>query len=330
MNSFCQTKVSVIVPIYNVEKYIERCVRSLMEQTLDNIEYIFINDATPDRSMEVLNCVINEYPLRLQSVNIINNEKNMGLAFSRKTGMLLAHGKYIISCDSDDWIEPNMYESLYNLAIETNSDVVMCDFINEYDDHYSIETFVEIVDFRKEALKASGVYWWSVVNRLVKSEIIKSNNIYPIEGVNYTEDLNTMMRIYYHSNKISHIHVPLYHYNRTNETSLVHKDILTNIPQHAKSLEYLYRYFLSLPNTTEIIKLLKLSHIALRDTLLASKTTKKTWKLWARTLPYTYEFVQENPNLSKLYKLLYSNASKGFISPFKFYLWLGKLKHGLL
>lgn len=327
MESDHQPKVSVIVPIYNVEKYIERCVRSLMEQTLDDIEYIFINDATPDGSMEVLNRVINEYPERLPMIKIINNEKNEGSASTRKTGMKVATGKYQIHCDSDDWVELNMYEIMYNKAIENKSDIVVCDFINEYHDHNSIETFVDINNLKEEALKASGKYWWSVWNRLVRTEIIKINSIYPIDGVNYTEDLNTMMRIYYYSESINHIHKPLYHYDRTNEGSIVHKDKYTNIPQHAKSLEFLYHYFLSLPNTEEIIKLLKLSHIALRDSLIADNPSCKSWNIWRKTLPYTYKFVKEDNNLSSLYKFFYVFASKWGVFPFKLYIWLSRLKN---
>ena len=327
MGSNHQPKVSVIVPIYNVEKYIERCVRSLMEQTLDDIEYIFVNDATPDNSMDVLNRVINEYPERLPMIKIINNETNEGSASTRKKGMKAANGKYQIHCDSDDWVDYDMYEVMYNKANDTNSDVVVCDFINEYHDHNSIETFVDINDFKTEALKARWQYWWSLINRLVKSEIIKSHDIYPIDGVNYTEDLNTMMRIYYYSESINHIHKPLYHYDRTNEGSIVHKDKYTNITQHAKSLKYLYEYFFNLPNTEHIIQLLKLSHISLRDTLISAELNKESWIIWRKTLPYTYKFVEENNNLSKTYKTIYKMASKGFVIPFKIYIWLSGVKN---
>ena len=103
-------KLSIIVPMYNTEKYIERCARSLFEQTLTGIEFIFVNDCSPDRSLLILKRIIDEYVDRSLVIRIIEHEKNMGLAVARTTGLNQAKGEYIIHCDSDDWIETDMYE----------------------------------------------------------------------------------------------------------------------------------------------------------------------------------------------------------------------------
>ena len=95
-----QPFVSVIVPIYGVEKYIERCARSLLEQTIENIEYIFVNDCTKDNSIAILESVIKEYPHREHQVRIIHHGTNKGLPQARKTGLLNAHGEYIAHCDN--------------------------------------------------------------------------------------------------------------------------------------------------------------------------------------------------------------------------------------
>lgn len=121
-------KVSIIIPVYGVEKYIERCIRSLFEQTLRDIEYIFIDDCTPDKSVEILKRVLEEYPQRKSQVVIHRMEKNSGQAAVRKWGMLNATGEYVIHCDSDDWVDVHMYEEMYNKAIEEDADVVVCDF----------------------------------------------------------------------------------------------------------------------------------------------------------------------------------------------------------
>ena len=105
-------KVSVIIPVYGVEKYIERCARSLFEQTLDDIEYLFIDDCTPDRSVEILKQVLDEYPHRKNQVIIHRMEKNSGQAAVRKWGMLNVAGEYVIHCDSDDWVDIYMYEAM--------------------------------------------------------------------------------------------------------------------------------------------------------------------------------------------------------------------------
>ena len=101
-----ENKVSVIIPIYKVEKFIERCVCSLMEQTLQEVEYIFVDDATPDKSIEVLERCLTLYPNR-KSV-ILHHAQNQGLPAARNTGLQVASGKYIFHCDSDDYVEQDM------------------------------------------------------------------------------------------------------------------------------------------------------------------------------------------------------------------------------
>ena len=102
-------KVSVIIPVYNVEKYIERCARSLLEQSLKDIEYIFVDDCSPDNSITMLENILKEYPERQPLVKILFHEPNRGLAYTRQEGVDAAKGEYIIHCDSDDWVEPEMY-----------------------------------------------------------------------------------------------------------------------------------------------------------------------------------------------------------------------------
>ena len=99
------TKVSILVPIYGVEKYIERCARLLFEQTYENIEYVFVNDCTKDRSLDILKNVIEQYVLRKPHITIVDNERNLGLAGTRNVAMARATGDFVIHVDSDDYIE---------------------------------------------------------------------------------------------------------------------------------------------------------------------------------------------------------------------------------
>ena len=94
-------KISIIVPIYNVEQYIERCARSLFEQTYDDIEYVFVDDCSPDNSLNILYEVLNDYPHRISNVKIIRHIENKGLTAARNSGLEVATGDYIAHCDSD-------------------------------------------------------------------------------------------------------------------------------------------------------------------------------------------------------------------------------------
>lgn len=119
-------KVSVIIPVYGVEKYIERCARSLFEQTLDDMEFIFVDDCTKDNSIQVLEMVITDYPNRKEQIKILHHEHNKGLSHARETGVNAATGEYIAHCDSDDWVEKEMYAELYRSAIAGEYDYVKC------------------------------------------------------------------------------------------------------------------------------------------------------------------------------------------------------------
>ena len=122
-------KISIIIPVYKVEKYIERCARSLFEQTLDDIEYLFIDDCSPDKSIEELKDILDEYPHRKSQTIIHRMERNKGQAAVRYWGVKNATGDYLIHCDSDDWVELDMYQQMYNKAIEEDADVVVCDYV---------------------------------------------------------------------------------------------------------------------------------------------------------------------------------------------------------
>ena len=133
--------VSVIVPVYGVEHYIERCARSLFSQTFRSVEFIFVNDCTKDGSMNVLSEVMKEYPE--VDVKVIDLERNMGLPQARRAGVGQATGDYILHVDSDDWIEPNMVERLYERAEETGADMVCCDWSEEHEDHDEVFSHYE-------------------------------------------------------------------------------------------------------------------------------------------------------------------------------------------
>ena len=116
--------VSILVPIYNVDKYIERCMRSIFEQTYRDIEYIFVDDCATDNSIEILQNVIQEYPDRKEHIRIISHEKNRGLAAARNTSVNNCQTDFLMHVDSDDYLEKNAVELLVNKQKETNADIV--------------------------------------------------------------------------------------------------------------------------------------------------------------------------------------------------------------
>ena len=206
-------KVSVCIPVYGVEKYIERCARSLFEQTMtDGIEFIFVNDCTKDNSIEILEKVLEEYPHRKEQVKIIHHEKNRGLVAARNTGLEHATGDYIIHCDSDDWVDPNMYEEMYNKAIATDADMVYCDYyvsttILYYIPHKGTCEIQEILNGLL-AGKIHGATW----NKLFKRSIAHNKNIWCPNHIVMYEDLLRTSQMIKMCKKIAFINKPLYFY----------------------------------------------------------------------------------------------------------------------
>lgn len=219
--------ISVIVPIYGVEKYIERCVRSLFRQTMtDKVEFIFVNDCTRDRSIEVLTAVIDEYSHLSSQIKIINHLRNRGLAAARKTGLAAACGEYILHLDSDDYFEPDMLELMYGEALAKNADVVVSDFFMTFKrgDEYKE---CPIYDTKEDILKSiiapsrygNKTIGPSVWNKLTKRSIYTRHNINPIEGINHGEDFIIAMQILYYADVITKVDHAFVHYNKQNPGS---------------------------------------------------------------------------------------------------------------
>lgn len=221
-------KVSVIIPIYKVEAFIERCATTLMEQTLREVEYIFVDDATPDRSIQILEEVVARYPERKEQVRIVHHDINKGLPAARNTGLALATGEYIFHCDSDDYVEPTMLEELYNAAQRKNADAVWCDWYLSFEKN---ERYMKQPSYEApiEAVKGmlSGAMKFTVWNKLIKHSLYSDNNIVFPEGYGMGEDMTTIM-LFACTQKIAYVPKALYHYVKLNTCAYTQ----TYSPQH--------------------------------------------------------------------------------------------------
>lgn len=217
-------KVSVIIPIFKVRNVIERCVCSLFEQTLEDVEYIFVDDASPDDSVEILKSCLKRYPERWGQVRILTHEKNRGLTAARNTGLRAATGKYIAHCDSDDYIDLDMYKLLYEKAEGANADLAFCDFYFKYKgDKVERYNAVPLSD-KENLIKAYIGSGWTVVwNMIAKRELYEKYSLLSPNNITYCEDFHLSVRLMHFSNIISKVEVPLYYYNQENNTSIMHK-----------------------------------------------------------------------------------------------------------
>ena len=197
-------KISIIVPVYNVEKYIDKCLSSLTEQTLQDIEIIIVNDGTLDNSEKIIEKYVIKYPSKIKYYE----KKNGGLSSARNYGLEYATGEYIAFLDSDDYVETNMYEEMYNLAKKENADMVECNFIWEWE--YGKQIFDKRREYKtkEEMMKKPRVVAW---NKIYKREILNKYKIRFPEGLIY-EDMEFFYKLLPHLNKISYINKYLVHY----------------------------------------------------------------------------------------------------------------------
>lgn len=205
-------KVSVIVPIYGVESYIERCVRSLMEQTYTNCEYIFVDDCTLDASIDILKRTLDDYPVRKKCTIIVQNDVNKGLPQTRKHGFQYATGDFIANVDSDDFVEADYIESMVN-ALDVQTDLVWCSYFQD-----NGAGAVEVIDnmpskgHSSETIISEILSWQihsSVWSKLVRYEIYQQI-MFPSYG--YLEDMATTIQTVSLAKHISFCNKPTYHY----------------------------------------------------------------------------------------------------------------------
>ena len=208
--------VSVIVPVYNVEKYLDECLSSLVNQTLSDIEIIVVNDGTKDNSQSIIDHYVKQYPNKV--VSLI--KENGGLGDARNYGIPYAKGEYIGFVDSDDVIHLEMYEKMFNKAKLENSDLVLCDL--EYFYETSSEKMVkeglvqiENIDINKTVF-LSPLFAWNKLYR--RTLFIESELKYPI-GLWY-EDIPVTVPFFTLARKISYVHETLIYY-RQRSTSIM-------------------------------------------------------------------------------------------------------------
>ena len=237
-------KVSILVPIYNVEKFFSRCLESLFNQTYQNIEYVFVNDCTPDNSMVVLQNFMEKYPSRAKLVRIIENTNNCGIAIVRNTLIKNATGDYVLFVDSDDWIEEDMVEKLVDKAIQTDADVVGCDYYEDYPNkavlckqHYPTD--------RIEAMKAmtllkiKGVLW----KLLIRHDLIVKNNLSFIPEIHFGEDYIFCCKLFFYAKSISNVDEALYHYVQYNPNNYCSSNSDKRIQSFAKAIKTVETFY---------------------------------------------------------------------------------------
>ena len=222
-------KVSVIIPVYQVEQYLECSVRSLMEQSLEDMEFIFVDDASTDKSLAVLESILDRYPHRKPMVRIVRNERNKGVHWARKTGVDLAVGEYVGFCDPDDWCEPDMFEKMYMTACGQNADIVVNNCYIEQNDSLIYKTTYLCSSTPQECLRRfhqknrmAVAFWRHLIRRTTLSPTFFDR----VTPADRGTDLFVIIQVYYYARSIALTPDCLYHY-RIRPYSITNAPILS-------------------------------------------------------------------------------------------------------
>jgi len=212
--------VSILVPVYGTEKYIEKCVRSILDQTYPNIEIVIVNDCTPDNSMKIIRDVMAAYPNRVNDVKIVNHTVNQGIAGSRNDCIDAASGDFLFFLDSDDWIDLETIETLVDKQHETNADIVSCQLIVNEDELKAnyIEPHYPSRDAMLTHYLTQG-WHHELCGRLIRSSLFSTNEIRFIPGCNMAEDWRVTPMLVWYAQRIAFVNKYFYHY-RHNDNSI--------------------------------------------------------------------------------------------------------------
>ena len=296
--------ISVIMPVYNVEKYLIKSLDSLVNQTLKDIEIIVVNDGSTDNSKKIIEIYKEKYQDKIKYLE----KPNGGLSDARNFGIPHATGEYIAFLDSDDYVELDTYEKMYNKAKEENADMVECDFIWEYPDKRKIDNGI-IYNGKKEMLTYARVVAW---NKLIKRDLLEKYKIEFPKGLRY-EDVEFFYKMVPYYNKVSFVKEPLIHYiQRESSISKVQNErtkeifeVLDNVINYYKNknlyneykdeLEYTYSRLLL---CSSLFRMVKIKDKKVKKELLNATWTKLNEKFpnWKKN-----KILKENKSMKNLY-----------------------------
>ena len=265
--------ISILIPVYNVEQYIKRCIMSVMAQTyIGEMECILVDDCGTDKSMVVAEQLITNYDGNIRFC-VVRHTHNRGLAAARNTAVEAAKGDFIVHIDSDDWIEPTMVEALVRKQQKTGADIVSCNAVAHY---VSNDVICEEPDYssKEEMMRSiirftlNHVIW----RRLIRTSLYKDNGITAYEGVNIGEDYYTLPRLLFYADSFAKCNAALYHYNCMNEQSYMQA--------HKKSFNY-SRYQNDIESINILVDFFKLHD----DAYLADLYRLKAWVVYWKFYP---------------------------------------------
>ena len=250
--------ISLIVPVYGVEKYIAEFARSVFSQSYPHVQFIFINDGTKDNSMDVLNKVVDsEFP-DIRDKVVIVDKKNAGLPAARKTGLEYVTGDYVYHVDPDDWISPGSFEAIASKAAETDADIIFFNYVKEYESRTSVKKEYPYRISEKQTYirnmynhKAYG----TLCNKCVKRSLYTQSEIFH-PRYSYAEDCYLSVQLVARASSIAYLDMDVYHYRKNNPHSITRQGRKRRKEEYAMNFLDLYEKYREVPSGENPVEVL--------------------------------------------------------------------------
>ena len=288
-------KISVIVPVYNTEKYLHRCIDSVLAQTYKDFELLLIDDGSKDSS----GAICDEYAAQDTRVGVFHKE-NGGVSSARNAGLAIASGDWIMHLDGDDWIAPDIQERLIRKGEDTGADIVMGDFLFAYSDR---DILYSLPDWDNNKTASLNRYitsvWTCVWGGIHKRSLYEVYQLKSPQGVTYCEDFHLMARLCYHAKKVVNIHQPFYHY-RQQEGSVMHN--LNKRTERDEQWVYqdIIRFFKEKGVYDDYRKSMCWSMLKATQELVLDKST---WKTFQEMVPEKKHYIWDCPYINRKLKM---------------------------
>jgi glycosyltransferase involved in cell wall biosynthesis len=282
-----QPILSIVVPVFKAERFVERCVRSLFSQDFDDVEFIFLDDCSPDKSIAIIKDVLEDFPARKPFVKFIHHTVNQGVFYTKHEGITQSQGKYIYVPDSDDWIEPGTFRKYIEAAEQSGADIV---YANHYEDYKWFEKSVESpnIDMRlrtnKDELMGDifavkifqGMCFW--INLFKKSLFDQAKIEIPDKRM--MDDVYMVPILYHYAQKVHYAGFYAYHYIKYNSISLSHT---SENCVFETTYNYMYAFFKA--NYPEYLPYINQLKAGYKIGILRNSKTKKDFIAIANTYP---------------------------------------------
>ena len=301
-------KISVIIPVYNTGNYLKKCLDSILNQTLKEIEIIIVNDGSSDNSLDI----IKRYMKKNKNIILINKE-NGGQGSARNMGISRATGEYISFVDSDDFIDEEMLEEMYLTAKENDSDIVICN-ISDLNEKSGSTRDVSLNLKEDVSIQEAILYSVpSVVNKIYRRELLQDNKLFFNEKIWY-EDFPYSIQLLVHAKKIKFINKPFYHYFHRIQSTMHNQNISKNLDilkAYNELEEYLKNnnYYDIYENEIQFLLLKEVFVATINRVIRTSNPISQKRKIIKEVEKYYYSHTKGNnpyfSNLPKSFKISY-------------------------